>query len=458
MRVTMLGHAALLGETADVRILMDPWIVGPCNFRSWWHLPELSITPSDLPAIDYVYLSHLHDDHFHQHTLRVLAGRPTALIPRLYHDRMVRKLRGIGYTNIQELPHGKEVWLGPSTRITSMQIGNDSLLAVADSSAAMLNVNDALQGTSPSRAAGALAHVGRRYRFDIAFLAFGTAGGFPKCFRFEDPKETIAPERKEQAMLSNFVEGAKAIGARAVVPFAGGFALLSDRLLWMNDVKTTPADALRALAARQPDRPAFEMNPGDVWDSRHGVERHHPAVDWSQRLSMIRQMRHAHANEVEEIDERQRHASSNLPDVFRSRLAQNLRTFPALRQRLGCSVLFDVQGEPGGQWEVDLRGPTCRFREGDSGDWAMRLTIPAALLERVLTDPDGWEELSISYRLDLYFRKGARAKEPALTRLVNTPSLPWLLKTLCAPRFFGFVVRRRQDFVHMVREKLRASA
>src|SRR5881409_3605759 len=90
MQVTMLGHASLLCETGEVRILMDPWLVGPANFRSWWHLPEVDLDPGKLPEIDYLYISHVHGDHFHVPTLEALPQKPTILVPRLYHNRLVR--------------------------------------------------------------------------------------------------------------------------------------------------------------------------------------------------------------------------------------------------------------------------------------------------------------------------------------------------------------------------------
>ena len=96
MRVTMLGHACLLCETEDTRILMDPWLVGPANFRSWWHFPEVSVDPAKLPPLDYLYISHLHGDHFHIPTLERLDRRPTVLVPRLYHNRMLRRLHQLG--------------------------------------------------------------------------------------------------------------------------------------------------------------------------------------------------------------------------------------------------------------------------------------------------------------------------------------------------------------------------
>lgn len=453
----MLGHACLLCETEDARILMDPWLVGPANFRSWWHLPEAAFNPAVLPPLDYIYLSHLHEDHFHVPTLERLDRRPTVLVPKLYHDRMVRRLRHLGFARVRELPHDKEVLLGRSTRVRCLHMGNDSLLAVADSTASMLNANDCLQGNHPAVTLPALRRLAARYRFDIAFLAFGTAGPFPKCYRFEDPSENLDPWVKERAMLSNFVQGAAAVGARSVVPFAGGFALLADRLMWMNEVKSTPADALAALRGKDGRLTGFEMNPGDVWHSRGGLIRVHPAVDWGGRLAIIRRMRQAHDDEVRRIEKEERQGPPDLYELFQTRLTDNLRRFPFLRRRLNCAVLFDVEGEPGGKWEVDLRRFSGWFREGDSGDWLIRVTIPAGLLAQVLTEPDGWETLGISYKLDCYMRKGARAKEGLLLRLIHTPSPLWLLRVMCAPRFAEFVVRRREEFWQWTQSKFLAT-
>jgi hypothetical protein len=458
MRIEMLGHACLLCETDDARILMDPWLVGPANFRSWWHIPAVTRSPTELPPLDYLYISHQHGDHFHDPTLEQLDRRATVLVPRLYHKRMLRRLRDLGYTRIVELPHAKEVRLTRATRVTCVQMGRDSVLAVADSSASMLNANDALQGAHPDIKLPLLGALATRYRFDIVFLAFGTAGPFPKCYRIEDvPARAMDPWLKERAMLRNFLEGARTIRAKTVVPFAGGFALLADKLLWMNEAKTTPADALGLLREREPEITGLEMNPGDIWDSRAGLIRVHAPVAWDRRLEIIDQLRQAHASELSVIDTEDRQGPADLQHLFQSRLAQNLRRFPLLRRRMNSSILVVVEGEPGGAWEVDLRRASNWFREGDSGDWVIRLTIPSGLLAQVLTDPDGLETLAISYKLDLYVKAGARPKEALLDRLLYTPSPTWLLKTLFAPRFAEFVILRRKEFWQTLRAKLTAA-
>ena len=125
---------------------------------------------------------------------------------------------------------------------------------------------------------------------------------------------------------------------------------------------------------------------------------------------------------------------------------------------MNCSLLFQVEGSPGGQWEVDLRRPYGWFREGDSGDWLMRVTIPSSLLAAVLTDPDGWETLGISYKLDITMKKGALAKEGLLNRLIHTPTPFGFLRLLLAPRFGDFVFRRRTEFAKLFWQKLFATA
>src|SRR6185437_13171424 len=64
MRVTGLGHASALIETAYGSILTDPW-VNPAYFGSWFPFPDNSqLDWDELGRADYLYVSHLHHDHF----------------------------------------------------------------------------------------------------------------------------------------------------------------------------------------------------------------------------------------------------------------------------------------------------------------------------------------------------------------------------------------------------------
>ena len=76
MRVTYVSHACLLIDTGTSIITTDPWFEGPAFCGQWNVFPR----PVDTPALDQasvVLLSHAHEDHLHEPTLRrlVVEGR-----------------------------------------------------------------------------------------------------------------------------------------------------------------------------------------------------------------------------------------------------------------------------------------------------------------------------------------------------------------------------------------------
>jgi len=66
--------------------------------------------------------------------------------------------------------------------------------------------------------------------------------------------------------------------------------------------------------------------------------------------------------------------------------------------------------------------------------------------------------VGISYKFELYIKAGARPKETLLDRPIYTPSSFWFLKTMFAPRFAEFVLRRRTEFWQTLRGKLSATS
>src|SRR5947208_12997934 len=64
VRITGTGHASMHIETPAGTILCDPW-VNPAYFASWFPFPDNSGLDWDaLGDCDYLYVSHLHKDHF----------------------------------------------------------------------------------------------------------------------------------------------------------------------------------------------------------------------------------------------------------------------------------------------------------------------------------------------------------------------------------------------------------
>src|SRR3954471_10699712 len=100
MRITGLGHASVLIETAHGSVLTDPW-VNPAYFASWFPFPDNSQLDWDsLGDVDYLYVSHLHRDHFDAaHLKRYVNKKATVLLPEFPTSEMEDELRALGFTS-----------------------------------------------------------------------------------------------------------------------------------------------------------------------------------------------------------------------------------------------------------------------------------------------------------------------------------------------------------------------
>ena len=76
-RITYVGHATVLIEIGDVRLLTDPVLRTRVAY-----LRRYGPTPEVPAGIDVVLISHLHHDHLDLPSLRLLSGAPRVLAPR----------------------------------------------------------------------------------------------------------------------------------------------------------------------------------------------------------------------------------------------------------------------------------------------------------------------------------------------------------------------------------------
>lgn len=95
LQVTMIGHAAVLLQTAGLNILVDPiWSrrASPIPFLGPKRARQPGLKFADLPPIDLVLVTHNHYDHLDMPTLRKLVKRfnPQIVTP-LGNDTLIRR-------------------------------------------------------------------------------------------------------------------------------------------------------------------------------------------------------------------------------------------------------------------------------------------------------------------------------------------------------------------------------
>jgi L-ascorbate metabolism protein UlaG (beta-lactamase superfamily) len=80
MKVSLISHAAILIEAGGKTLLSDPWWRGPCFGAQWWAYPRARVDLIERAAVDYIYVSHGHHDHFHPGTLGALPKTSKVLV------------------------------------------------------------------------------------------------------------------------------------------------------------------------------------------------------------------------------------------------------------------------------------------------------------------------------------------------------------------------------------------
>ncbi|GAA6154783.1 hypothetical protein NBRC116588_02560 [Pyruvatibacter sp. HU-CL02332] len=263
MTVRFLAHACIAIDVAGLRIVTDPWLMGPCFVTGWWH----AVTPPEdaleiLNSADLVYISHNHPDHLHRETLEKLRRDMPIIAPDFDSGSTVGPLRELGFDTVHAAQFNHVYEAGDTgARVSVLQAGDfrdDSGIWVEGGGhSALLSVdsnklNNFVLPESP----------------DILLTAFaGGASGYPVTFDTvsDDEKVRIAARNRVAVrdMAERYVDAA---GPTAVMPYAGYFteAAPEDAPTKALNAKNTSADICRYLEGRMEDVLFFDPLETDI--------------------------------------------------------------------------------------------------------------------------------------------------------------------------------------------------
>ncbi|MGQ0826346.1 MAG: Rieske 2Fe-2S domain-containing protein [Actinomycetota bacterium] len=239
MRVTFLGHVGMFVETDHGSVLCDPWFT-PAYFGSWFPFPRNDRL--DLRAFanpDFLYISHLHRDHFDPEFLARHVDRGArVLLPDFRAPFLERELRALGFEHVVRTRDGEPIDVdGLEITIFAMNTPadgplGDSALALADDTARVLNQNDARPGDPNALAA--------RGPFDAHILQFSGAIWYPIVYDFANGARLAGEKRVNQmARARQYIDW---VGAANVFPCAGPPCFLDADLFTLNDVDRDPTN------------------------------------------------------------------------------------------------------------------------------------------------------------------------------------------------------------------------
>jgi UDP-MurNAc hydroxylase len=408
MRVTYFGQACTLIEVAGKKILTDPWLTEGAYFGTWFHthlIAEAGVTPEAFPKdIDYLFLSHEHQDHVDPASLRHFSPQIPVLICKFATTKFRRYIEGLGFQNVWEIPPGQRVELGDEVTVTilgSAEYTNDAALLVECDGCTLLNETDCKLSYPDLERLG-------QQGIDIGFYMFSGANWYPMMYDYPDEVKRALVGRRRRALLRSLVQRVKVTKPRVAVPAAGPCTILDPDLLWLNSedrgIFIDPEAAVAALIAAQLPAEPLCMAATDAWDSRSGIERRAPDTFRMPRQDYIRAASERMAAEIRLRRAEEPPAGSDLPQ----RLTEYFNTLvaaqtPLVRRRIDAKLALVVTGRQGGSWTVDFTstGPEYVY-EGLGSDWTYKMEVENKLLYPFLTGQMSFfEDLLLSLRIRL---------------------------------------------------------
>lgn len=235
MKILNFGGATAILEHNGKRMLFDPWLDDGIFHGSWYHFPPSLLGVEDMGHLDYVYISHIHEDHCSAGTIKhinpdaeiILMDRQPNLVMKFLdsHGFHFKKIHLIKPRTPVEICPGLIVDMVEPNPADEMAHLIDSSLVLNWDGFIVYNANDC----QPYKEG--INYLLENYnQIDLALLPYSGGSGYPSCYaNLTDAQKTAEKNRIINARVSTFIESVRSLNPINVIPFADQWAVGGSR-------------------------------------------------------------------------------------------------------------------------------------------------------------------------------------------------------------------------------------
>ena len=255
-------------KTETSSLIIDPWLVGSCYWRSWWNFPQSVYDEAELNSVDAVIISHLHWDHWHGPTLKKHFKNKPVIVSDDPNLRSEKDLRTIGYSDITKVSHGRSTYVG-DIKVTFYNFGlflTDSAIVIEAQGTTILNANDAKIAGLP------LTHIVNKHGpIDFALRSHSSANS-RVCYEIPNDDSFVNDDRDHY--FRSFKLFMDQVKPRYAIPFASNHCHLNYDGFKFNSYISDPVE-LRSYMQRKFSDLSWDLQimlPGSSWSSLTGFD------------------------------------------------------------------------------------------------------------------------------------------------------------------------------------------
>lgn len=185
MKVTLVADSCFLFEYKGIRLLTDPWIGGFVYDGAWLQYPPPVIKAEDIGKLDYIFISHIHEDHCDLETLKYLDRSAKVLVmdrdPNFVEKFLI--YHQLNFAEIIRLPIRKKYCVDNELYFETIEADPkhtlnhliDSSLLIHFGSKSIYFANDNLPYPE-------IDDYLSQYNFDLVLLPPTGVSGYPACY------------------------------------------------------------------------------------------------------------------------------------------------------------------------------------------------------------------------------------------------------------------------------------
>lgn len=233
MKVTYFYSACVKIFTNRFSILCDPWFSEPIYDGSWFHFPEINDPIENIGDVDFIYISHIHPDHYDKYFLKQYFkkyGVKRILIADWKSNYLLKTMIRDGFDPIvigreEEFCYEDvKIYIFPQDGESKSDI--DSLLIIKttepdSSEECIVNANDIIFDEK------IFSYIKHKTKIiNLLMLSYTGAGPYPQTFYdLNDPALSSEADRKKKQFFERYNNVVRQLCPKNTLPFAGKYIL-----------------------------------------------------------------------------------------------------------------------------------------------------------------------------------------------------------------------------------------
>lgn len=226
MKLINFGGATAILEHLGKRVLFDPWLDDGIFHGAWYHFPTTTLGVNDIGRVDYVYISHIHEDHCSEGTLKYINRDAEIIIMDRTPNLVLNFLKNnnLSYKKIHILKPRTPFEIEPGIIFDIIEANPademshliDSSLVINWNGFKVFNANDC----QPYKEG--IEYLLDTYgKVDVALLPYSGGSGYPSCYlNLNDDEKLSEKKRIIDSRVNSFIQNVHLIAPEYTIPFA----------------------------------------------------------------------------------------------------------------------------------------------------------------------------------------------------------------------------------------------